>query len=108
MDALRLLSSGFAMLAGKFGTVAITIDTFPEPIETHWTDLGKTEVLEINGRRVSFSVLVQFTRSQLPAGRMPRQGQTVTRADDGTVYKISGEVQADALTVRFALQSRNA
>lgn len=90
------------------GEVTFTVDGElfegqPKEIKGTWNALGREETLEINGRTVSFSVLVEADRSQFSAE--PRVGQLVTR--DGKTYRITGEVQADQLTYRFPLDSRH-
>ncbi|MHA3773661.1 hypothetical protein ACXR0O_19165 [Verrucomicrobiota bacterium sgz303538] len=109
--ALDMLKRGVALIARAFGTTAYTIEGIArpdgKPFEGFFTELGTTETLEINGRRVSFSVLVATPREQFPGGTPPKQGLLVTRTSDGAVFRISGEVQADQLTIRFGLDNRH-
>lgn len=57
---------------GVIGSVALSLEGRPGPVDAIWNELGRTEVLELNGRRVSFSVIVEVARSNF-AGE-----QTVT------------------------------
>lgn len=106
-SALALLNRGAELIGTAFGTTTYTIEGIAKVFAGHFTELGRTEVLEINGKRVSFSVLVETSRDQFPGGTPPKQGQLITRAADGAVFRISGDVQADELTIRFGLDSRH-
>lgn len=85
------------------GEVPVTFDGMADPVSVSWNALGRNEELEINGRVVSFSVVCEAAVSLFSTP--PRVGQLVTR--DGKAYRINGEVQSDALTYRFALESRH-
>lgn len=98
---LSLLSRGVAMVEREMGTVSFTLQGQGAPIKGIWTPLGRTEVLEVAGRRVSFSETVEARRTQFSVE--PKQGLTVTRADTGQVFRISGDVETDELTYRMVL-----
>jgi hypothetical protein len=106
-----LLTKGADLIAAQFGTTAFTIDGLGAVPNGQWNDLGRTETLELNGRRIAFSVLVEFPRSTFPttplADLLALTGKLVTRSDDGKVFRIVGEVAVDELTVRFPLDSRH-
>lgn len=108
--ALDLLSRGMGLIAQAFGEESFVIH---EPLNKggglvgaylgQWNDLGRSEEVTIGPRRVTFSVLVEARRSLFVS--LPTEGQIVTRSSDNFRGRIVGEVQADELTVRFALDS---
>lgn len=108
---LDLLAKGATLISQQFGTVACVIEGLGSVPHSHWNDLGRTETLELNGRRVSFSVMVEFPRAVFPnvpfATLAGLAGKLVTRSDTGAVYRVVGEVSVDELTVRFPLDSRH-
>ena len=110
-EGIDLLAKGAQLIAEKFGTVACVIEGLGTVPASHWNDIGRTETLEINGRRVSFSVMVEFPRSTFPNATLAEltalAGKIVTRSDNGAVYRVTGEVSVDELTVRFPLDSRH-
>ena len=71
----------------------------------NWNDLGRHEEVTINGKRVTFSVLVDAPQAQFT--QLPKEGQIVIRSSDGFTGRIVGEVQHDGLTVRFPVDTRN-
>lgn len=109
--ALALLSKGAELISDQFGGVECVVEGLGTVPNANWNDIGRTETLEVNGRRVSFSVMVEFPRSIFPAATLSTllglTGKLVTRSDTGAVYRISGEVSVDELTVRFPLDSRH-
>lgn len=104
--SLDLLNRAIGVIYEQFGTTQFQLEGAAAPMAGSWNELGRTEVLEINGRRVSFSVLVEVKKSDL-AEVFPRQGLLVTRTSDGKIFRITGEVDTDELTVRFPLDSKN-
>ncbi len=108
--ALDLLSRGIAVIASAFGTVSVSIQGLGT-VNADFNDLGRREELEVNGRRISFSAMLEFPRSAFPTATAATlsglEGKLVTRQDTGAVYRVSGEVSLDELTVRFPLDSRN-
>lgn len=110
-EALDLLTRGASLIAAKFGSTAFTIAGLGAVTAGNWNALGRTEHIEINGRRVNFSVLAEFPRSEFPdatqAQLLAIAGQIVIRAADGATFRIVGQVMVDELTVRIALDSVN-
>lgn len=108
--ALDLLSRGAALIHQQFGAVNCTVEGLGS-VDAHWNDLGRTEELTLHGRRINFSVIVEFSRSAFPAADTARlvalAGCLVTRNDTGQTFRIVGEVAVDELTVRFPLDSRH-
>jgi len=104
-EALDLLGKAIGFIGQKFGDTSFYLEGQAAPIVGNWTDLGRTETVVINGRRVSFSCTAEATRAQFSI--FPVQGLRVTRASDGAVFRISGPVNTDDLTHRFALDSLN-
>ena len=110
-DSLNLLNNGIAMISQQFGGTVFTIEGMGAVSDGNWNELGRTEVMELNGRRISFSALVEFRRALFPLATdsdfLNLPGRLVTRGDNGLVFRIVGQVQLDALTVRVALDSKN-
>jgi hypothetical protein len=108
--ALDLLSRGMAFVQAAFGTTDFVVQGLGA-VSGVWNDLGRTETVEINGKMISFSVLAEFPRALRPgfsdAQFQACAGKLVTRSSDGLVLRVTGEVQVDELTVRFALDSRH-
>lgn len=106
--ALDLLSRGIALIDAQFGTTAFVIEGLGG-VNGNWNDLGRTETLELNGRRVAFSVVAEFPRSAFPiattAQLLELAGKKVTKSEDGKVFRIVGQVAVDELTVRFPLNT---
>ncbi|GEM_PF-7033972 len=102
---INLLSRGIGMIQKAFGTEQVTIEGFPSPITVDWNDLGRTEQIIMQGKRVSFSATLDATANQFP--HSPVQGQRVTRLKTGAVFRITGPIHADGLTYRFILDSVN-
>lgn len=107
--ALDLLSKGIALIANQFGSTAFSIEGLGNVTSGNWNDIGRTETLEIAGRRVAFSVIVEFPRSAFPSATTAQllqlAGKKVTKTADGKVFRVVGEVSVDELTVRFPLNT---
>jgi len=109
--ALDLLTRAANLIADKFGATVFVLEGIGTIQKGNWNELGRTEVAEINGKRVTFHTLVEFQRSEFPAITdsqwLALPGRLVTRSDNGLILRVMGEVQLDALTVRLALDSKN-
>src|SRR4051794_5743853 len=103
-DAVDLLRRGSDLIAAKFGSTAFVVEGLGAVTKGNWNELGKTETLELNGRRVSFSAVAEFQRATFPgatlAAFLALVGKLVTRSDNGAVFRVVGEVQVDTTSVR--------
>jgi len=108
---IDLLNRSIGLIGKLFGTVSITIDGelaadgALKQIAVDWNSLGRTEVVELAGKRVSFSCTIDASKDQF--SHEPVQGKRVTRVDTGAVYRIVGPINGDDLTYRIALDSVN-
>lgn len=95
---------------GVLGTTAFVIEGLGS-VNGVWNDLGRTETVQIEGRRVSFSALVELPRTELPSATdaelLGIEGLLVTRSSDGKVFRVVGRVALDEATVRFPLDTRH-
>ena len=103
--ALDLLNGAITLIGNLFGTVEVSIEGEPEKITVDWNSLGRTEVIELAGKRVSFSCTLEARKNQFT--KEPKQGLRVTRIDTGAVFRIVGSINGDDLTYRMALDSIN-
>ncbi|MDR3406376.1 MAG: hypothetical protein P4L99_28080 [Chthoniobacter sp.] len=107
---LALLQRGLAFVEGMFGTTAFILQ---EPANGpqigaftgNWNELGSTQEVTLNGKRIFFSVIVECRRSLF--AQLPKEGQIVIRSSDGFTGRIVGRVEYDELTVRFPLDTRH-
>ncbi|MEQ1862908.1 MAG: hypothetical protein ABMA13_23550 [Chthoniobacteraceae bacterium] len=106
----EFISGALDEALGVLGTTGFIIEGLGA-VQGVWNDLGRTEVVEIHGKRVGFSSMVEFTRSQLPLATDEQlvglEGKLVTRSSDGKVMRVVGRVVLDSATVRFPLDTRH-
>lgn len=70
-------------------------------------EVGTTEELTLNGRKISYDAVLQVAVSEFGASR-PKAGQQVLRRKTGATYRVVGEVHKDTLTYTFPLATIHA
>jgi hypothetical protein len=89
--------------------LVISGDPFAAPLKVRGivNEVGTTEELTTNGRKITYSVVVQCAASEFRqvCPLEPKAGQTVLRKKTGKTYRIVGQVHRDTLAFTFPLDT---